>query len=150
MKAVIQRVSEARVTIDGRVAGQIRRGFVVLLGVAREDTEQDIQKLVRKMIGLRIFQDDQGKSNLSLMDVDGELLVISQFTLLADCRKGRRPSFIKAGDPVEAERLYERFIQICRDQVPVVEHGEFGAIMQVSLVNDGPFTVILDSRELNG
>ena len=149
MKAVIQRVSEARVTIDGRVSGRIGRGYVILLGIAQEDGEKDLAKLIRKIIGLRIFPDDQGKTNLSLQDVEGGLLVISQFTLMADCRKGRRPSFVKAKDPAEAEALYERFIELCREEVPVVEHGEFGAVMQVSLVNDGPFTVILDSNELS-
>ena len=149
MKAVIQRVTEAKVTIDGKVTGEIRTGYLILLGVAREDSEDDIQKLVRKIVGLRIFPDDQGKSNLSLTDVGGEMLVVSQFTLLADCKKGRRPSFVKAGDPEQAQKLYERFLAICRDQVEVVEHGEFGAEMKVSLVNDGPFTIVLDSKELS-
>lgn len=149
MKAVIQRVTEAKVTIDGKVTGEIQTGYLILLGVAREDSEDDIRKLVRKIVGLRIFPDAQGKSNLSLTDVGGELLVISQFTLLADCKKGRRPSFVKAGDPVQAQKLYERFLEICRDQVDVVEHGEFGAEMKVSLVNDGPFTIVLDSKDLS-
>ena len=149
MKAVIQRVTEAKVTIDGIVTGEIQTGYLILLGVAREDSEDDIRKLVRKIVGLRIFPDAQGKSNLSLTDVGGELLVISQFTLLADCKKGRRPSFVKAGDPVQAQKLYERFLEICRDQVDVVEHGEFGAEMKVSLVNDGPFTIVLDSKDLS-
>lgn len=148
MKAVIQRVTEASVTIEGIITGQIHTGYVILLGVAREDSDDDIRKLVRKIVGLRIFQDDQGKTNLSLQDVGGELLVISQFTLLADCRKGRRPSFVKAGDPEQARRLYERFLEACREQVEVVEHGEFGAVMKVSLVNDGPFTIVLDSHDL--
>ena len=149
MKAVIQRVTEAKVTIDGIVTGEIQTGYLILLGVAREDSEDDIRKLVRKIVGLRIFPDAQGKSNLSLTDVGGELLVISQFTLLADCKKGRRPSFVKAGDPVQAQKLYERFLEICRDQVDVVEHGEFGAEMKVSLINDGPFTIVLDSKDLS-
>ncbi len=149
MKAVIQRVSEASVTIGDRVAGRIGKGDVILLGIAQEDGEKELAKLIRKIIGLRIFQDKQGKTNLSLKDVDGSILVISQFTLMADCRKGRRPSFVKAKDPVEAEALYEEFIRLCREEIPVVEHGEFGAEMQVSLINDGPFTVILDSNELN-
>ncbi|MBR5047252.1 MAG: D-tyrosyl-tRNA(Tyr) deacylase, partial [Eubacterium sp.] len=127
MKAVIQRVSEASVTISGKVTGKIGTGYLILLGVAQGDSEEDIHKLVRKMVGLRIFPDDQGKSNLSLLDVDGQLLVISQFTLLADCKKGRRPSFVKAGDPDQARYLYERFLAACRDQVKVVEQGEFGA-----------------------
>ena len=149
MKAVIQRVTEARVTIEGKVTGEIQTGYVILLGVAGEDSEDDIRKLVRKIVGLRIFPDEQGKSNLSLTDVGGELLVISQFTLLADCRKGRRPSFIKAGDPEKAQQLYKKFIARCREAVEVVEHGEFGAEMKVSLVNDGPFTIVLDSNELS-
>ena len=149
MKAVIQRVTEAKVTVDGIVTGEIQTGYLILLGVAREDSEDDIRKLVRKIVGLRIFPDAQGKSNLSLTDVGGELLVISQFTLLADCKKGRRPSFVKAGDPVQAQKLYERFLEICRDQVDVVEHGEFGAEMKVSLINDGPFTIVLDSKDLS-
>ncbi|MBQ6392443.1 MAG: D-tyrosyl-tRNA(Tyr) deacylase [Eubacterium sp.] len=149
MKAVIQRVTEAKVTVDGIVTGEIQTGYLILLGVAREDSEDDIRKLVRKIVGLRIFPDAQGKSNLSLTDVGGGLLVISQFTLLADCKKGRRPSFVKAGDPVQAQKLYERFLEICRDQVDVVEHGEFGAEMKVSLVNDGPFTIVLDSKDLS-
>lgn len=149
MKAVIQRVSEASVTIDSEVVGQIGNGFLVLLGVAAGDTEEELKKIAKKMIGLRIFQDDQGKTNLSLKDVNGQLLIVSQFTLLADCRKGRRPSFVKAGDPENANRLYERFIDICKEEIDVVEHGEFGADMKVSLINDGPFTIILDSNELN-
>ena len=149
MKAVIQRVSEADVSIDGQIVGAIKQGYMVLLGVARDDTEKDIEKLSRKMISLRIFQDQAGKTNLSLQDVGGQLLIVSQFTLLADCRKGRRPSFVKAGDPAEAKRLYERFIEVCQEQVEVVEHGEFGADMKISLINDGPFTIVLDSNELN-
>ena len=149
MKAVIQRVSEADVSIDGQIVGAIKQGYMVLLGVARDDTEKDIEKLSKKMISLRIFQDQAGKTNLSLQDVGGQLLIVSQFTLLADCRKGRRPSFVKAGDPAEAKRLYERFIEVCQEQVEVVEHGEFGADMKISLINDGPFTIVLDSNELN-
>lgn len=149
MKAVIQRVSTAQVTVDGKVIGSIGDGYLVLLGVAKDDTEEDIKKLANKMIGLRIFQDENGKTNLSLQDVNGELLIVSQFTLLADCRKGRRPSFVKAGDPARANDLYEKFIAFCKEQIPVVEHGEFGADMKISLVNDGPFTIVLDSSELN-
>lgn len=149
MKAVIQRVSEASVSIDGKIVGQIGNGYLVLLGVAQGDTETELQKVASKMIGLRIFQDENGKTNLSLEDVGGELLIVSQFTLLADCRKGRRPSFIKAGNPETANRLYERFIEVCREKIPVVEHGEFGADMKISLINDGPFTIVLDSDELN-
>lgn len=149
MKAVIQRVTTASVTIDGNVVGQIGDGFLVLLGVGQGDGEKEIEKMVKKMVGLRIFQDENGKTNLSLQDVGGQLLIVSQFTLLADCRKGRRPSFVKAGDPENAKRLYEKFIEACREHVEIVEHGEFGADMKVSLTNDGPFTIILDSDELN-
>lgn len=149
MKAVIQRVSSAHVSIDQQIVGSISKGYLVLLGVAKEDTEKDIQKIVNKMIGLRIFADEQGKTNLSLKDVGGELLIVSQFTLLADCKKGRRPSFIKAGDPEHANRLYEQFIEACKKEIEIVEHGEFGADMKISLINDGPFTIILDSNELN-
>ena len=148
MKAVIQRVSEGSVTVDGEVIGRIGRGLVILLGVAEDDEKKDLDILVRKIIGLRIFDDDQGKTNLSLKDVDGELLVVSQFTLLADCRKGRRPSFFHAGSPQKAEAMYEEFIRECRKEVRKVDHGEFGAIMKVTIENDGPFTIVLDSREL--
>ncbi len=149
MKAIIQRVTSASVTIEEKVVGEIGNGFLVLLGVGQDDTEIEVEKVVKKMIGLRIFQDQQGKTNLSLQDVDGELLIISQFTLLADCRKGRRPSFVKAGNPENAKKLYEKFIDLCKETIPVVEKGEFGADMKVALVNDGPFTIILDSDELN-
>lgn len=148
MKAVIQRVARANVTIDGQVSGQIQKGLMVLLGVAQNDTEEQMKKLVKKMIDLRIFQDENGKTNLSLEDVGGGLLIISQFTLLADCKKGRRPSFIKAGSPGQAKEMYEKFMEECKKRIPVVEHGEFGADMQVELVNDGPFTIVLDSEEL--
>ncbi|MCD8018205.1 MAG: D-tyrosyl-tRNA(Tyr) deacylase [Clostridiales bacterium] len=148
MKAVIQRVSRASVTIDGRVTGAIGSGYLVLLGVAEGDSEEVMRKLVKKMIDLRLFQDENRKTNLSLKEVDGELLIVSQFTLLADCRKGRRPSFIKAGKPEEARRMYEAFILECKKRIPVVEQGEFGAEMQVELVNNGPFTIVLDSAEL--
>ena len=149
MKAVIQRVSSAQVSVEGQTIGSIKDGFLVLLGVAGDDTEEDIKKLANKMISLRIFPDENGKTNLSLQDVDGQLLIVSQFTLLADCRKGRRPSFVKAGDPARANELYEKFISFCKDRIPVVEQGEFGADMKISLVNDGPFTLVLDSKELN-
>lgn len=148
MKAVIQRVSNSSVSVDGKIIGEIGKGFMVLLGVEESDTEEQADKIVKKMIGLRIFDDENGKTNLSLEDVNGELLIISQFTLMADCRKGRRPSFIKAGNPQKANALYQYFIRECRKQIPVVEEGEFGAEMKVSLVNDGPFTIILDSNEL--
>ncbi len=148
MRFVIQVVSQADVKIDGKVKGSIQQGFMVLIGVGQGDTEKIADKMVSKLLGLRIFPDDNGKTNLSLSDVSGGLLLVSQFTLYADCRKGNRPSFIKAGDPDEANRLYEYIIHKCREQVEQVETGEFGADMKVSLVNEGPFTIILDSDEL--
>lgn len=149
MRIVLQRVQEASVTVDGEVTGAIGKGFLVLLGAEQEDTEEIADKMVDKMCKLRIFQDSEGKTNLSLADVGGELLVVSQFTLYADCRKGNRPSFVKAGDPAKAKHLYEHALERCRLHVGKVEHGIFGADMKVSLVNDGPFTIVLDSRELN-
>lgn len=146
MKLVIQRVSRASVTVRGSVIGQIGQGYLVLVGVGREDTKEDADRLVRKMIGLRIFSDENGKINKSLKDVDGQLLLISQFTLYADCRHGNRPGFTDAGDPEKAKELYEYMIDSCRREIPVVEQGEFGAEMKVELVNDGPFTILLDSE----
>ena len=146
MKLVIQRVSRASVTVRGSVIGQIGQGYLVLVGVGREDTKEDADRLVRKMIGLRIFSDENGKINKSLRDVDGQLLLISQFTLYADCRHGNRPGFTDAGDPEKAKELYEYMIDSCRREIPVVEQGEFGADMKVELVNDGPFTILLDSE----
>ena len=146
MKLVIQRVSRASVTVRGSVIGQIGQGYLVLVGVGREDTKEDADRLVRKMIGLRIFSDENGKINRSLKDVDGQLLLISQFTLYADCRHGNRPGFTDAGDPEKAKELYEYMIDSCRREIPVVEQGEFGADMKVELVNDGPFTILLDSE----
>ncbi|MCI5721833.1 MAG: D-aminoacyl-tRNA deacylase [Firmicutes bacterium] len=148
MKFVIQRVTEASVTIDGRVSGQIGKGFLVFIGVGQEDTKEIADKFIKKLIGLRIFDDEEGKTNLALKDVDGQLLLVSQFTLYANCKKGNRPSFVEAGAPQQAEELYEYIIEECRKQVPVVETGEFGADMKVSLLNDGPFTIILDERIL--
>ena len=148
MKFVIQRVTEASVTIDGRVSGQIGKGFLVFIGVGQEDTKEIADKFIKKLIGLRIFDDEEGKTNLALKDVDGQLLLVSQFTLYANCRKGNRPSFVEAGAPQQAEELYEYIIEECRKQVPVVETGEFGADMKVSLLNDGPFTIILDEKIL--
>ena len=148
MKIVLQRVSEASVTVDGEVVGQIGKGFLVLLGVQATDTEEIADRMVDKMSRLRIIEDENGKTNLSLADVGGELLVVSQFTLYADCRKGNRPSFIKAGPPEMADRLYEYAAERCRKYVKKVEQGRFGAHMKVSLVNDGPFTLVLDSEEL--
>ena len=148
MKFVIQRVTEASVTIDGRVNGQIGKGFLVFIGVGQEDTKEIADKFIKKLIGLRIFDDEDGKTNLALKDVDGQLLLVSQFTLYANCKKGNRPSFVEAGAPQQAEELYEYIIEECRKQVPVVETGEFGADMKVSLLNDGPFTIILDEKIL--
>jgi D-tyrosyl-tRNA(Tyr) deacylase len=150
MRFVIQVVSKAEVKIEGRVKGSIGRGFLVLAGAGQGDTDEIADKMVKKLLGLRIFPDENGKTNLSLADVGGELLIVSQFTLYADCRKGNRPSFIRAGEPDEANRLYEYVVDKCREQVDTVETGEFGADMQVSLVNEGPFTIILDSDELTG
>ena len=146
MRAVLQRVSRAEVTVDGRMVGRIGRGFVVLLGVAKDDTEKDAAYLADKTIGLRVFADDAGRMNLALKQVGGELLVVSQFTLLADTESGRRPSFIRAAHPDEAKRLYEHFLSLVRNGGVKVETGEFGAMMAVSLTNDGPVTIILDSR----
>ena len=146
MKFVIQRVTHAEVAVEGEVIGKIGKGFMVLIGVAQDDTREIADKMVKKLTGLRIFEDENGKTNLALKDVDGELLLISQFTLYANCRKGNRPSFIEAGAPDEANKLYEYIISEASKQVPVVEHGIFGADMKVSLENDGPFTVIFDEN----
>ncbi|HJC51546.1 MAG TPA: D-tyrosyl-tRNA(Tyr) deacylase [Candidatus Anaerostipes avistercoris] len=145
MKLVIQRVSQASVAVDDRIIGEIGKGFLVLIGVGKDDTKETADKYIRKMLGLRIFEDENGKTNLSLKDVDGQLLLVSQFTLYASCRKGNRPSFIEAGDPETAEALYEYMTRQCRREIPVVGTGEFGAEMKVSLVNDGPFTIVLDN-----
>jgi D-tyrosyl-tRNA(Tyr) deacylase len=147
MKFVIQKVTHASVTVDGNVIGSIGKGFLVLIGVAESDTTQIADRLIKKLLNLRIFEDADGKTNLSLRDVDGSLLLVSQFTLYADCRKGNRPSFIKAGNPALAEELYEYIIEQCKKEFPV-ETGSFGADMKVELLNDGPFTIILDSAEL--
>lgn len=148
MRFVIQRVSSASVTIDGKVRGEIGKGFVVLIGIGEDDTKEIADKLLHKLLNMRIFEDENGKTNLALKDVSGELLMISQFTLYANCKKGNRPSFIEAGEPHMAEALYEYMIEEAKKSVPVVEHGEFGADMKVSLLNDGPFTVILDEKIL--
>jgi len=148
MRFVIQRVSESEVKVDGEVLGKIGKGFMVLIGVSNSDTKEIADKMIKKMIGLRIFEDENGKTNLSLDTVGGELLLISQFTLYANCKKGNRPSFIEAGAPDMASDMYEYIIAKCKEQVPVVERGQFGADMKVSLVNDGPFTIILDSDNL--
>lgn len=144
MRLVIQRVGHASVTVDEKVIGSIRKGLLIFVGVGNEDTKEEADRLVKKMINLRIFDDENGKTNLALKDVDGELLIVSQFTLYADCRKGNRPSFVNAGSPQKANELYEYIIEECKKLVPVVEHGEFGADMKVELLNDGPFTILLD------
>jgi len=148
MKFVIQRVKHASVTVDGTVIGKIGQGFLVLIGICDEDDTAVADKMIKKMIGLRIFEDENGKTNLDIETVKGELLLISQFTLYADCKKGNRPSFIKAGNPTMANELYEYIIQSCKEKLPIVEKGEFGADMKVELLNDGPFTIVLDSKEL--
>ncbi len=145
MKFVIQRVLDASVRVDGETIGQIEKGFLVLIGVGHEDTRETADRYVKKLLGLRIFEDENGKTNRSLADVGGSLLLVSQFTLYADCRKGNRPGFTDAAGPDQANALYEYIIDLCRQQVPVVETGRFGADMKVSLTNDGPFTVILDN-----
>ncbi len=146
MKLVIQRVTRAAVSVGGETVGKIGGGFLVLFGAGAEDTRSDCECLARKLVNLRIFADENGKTNLSIKDVGGELLIISQFTLYADCRKGNRPNFLAAKEPNEAEALYKYFCELCANEVPVVERGIFGADMSVELVNDGPFTVILESR----
>lgn len=148
MKFVIQRVTSASCTVDNQVTGQIQQGFLVFIGISNEDTREIADKMVKKLLGLRIFSDADDKINLSLKDVNGELLLISQFTLYADCKKGNRPSFINAGKPDLAEELYEYIIKSCKQQIPVVERGIFGADMKISLLNDGPFTIMLDSAEI--
>ena len=147
MKMVIQRVNHASVTIDGEVHGAIEKGFLVLLGVGQDDTEEIADKYVKKMAGLRIFDDEEGKTNLSLDQVGGSVLLISQFTLYANCKKGYRPSFIEAGDPAKAEQLYEYVIAKTKESVPNVQTGIFGAEMKVALENDGPFTIVLEGLE---
>lgn len=146
MRIVLQRVTSASVSVEGKTIGAIKDGFLVLLGVCDTDTEAVADKLVDKLCKLRIFQDENGKTNLSLADVGGELLIVSRFTLYADCRKGNRPSFVKAGGAELANHLYEYVIEKCKNYVEKVEHGEFGAYMQIELLNDGPFTLVLDSE----
>lgn len=148
MKLVIQRVKHASVTVDKEVVGSIQKGFLVLIGISQEDTKEIADRMLKKMIQLRIFEDKEGKTNLSLADVDGELLLISQFTLYADCKKGNRPSFINAGKPDMANELYEYMVDEAKKRCPVVEKGIFGADMKVELLNDGPFTIVLDSMEI--
>ena len=146
MKLVIQRCQEASVSVAGETVGTIQNGLMVLIGVGKDDTEEIADKYLKKLLQLRIFEDENGKTNCSLKDVSGSLLLISQFTLYANCRHGNRPSFTEAGPPVEAEKLYEYMLKRCRESVPVVEHGIFGAEMKVELCNDGPFTIILDEN----
>ena len=145
MKFVIQRVSHASVTVHEETIGRINQGYLVLIGVGKEDTKEDADRLVKKMIGLRIFADENGKINKSLQDVNGGLLLVSQFTLYADCRHGNRPGFTEAAGPDMANELYEYIIESCKKEVAVVEQGEFGADMKVELLNDGPFTILLES-----
>ena len=148
MKFVIQRVTEASCTVDNQITGEIKNGFCVLIGVAETDTRDIADKMIKKMLQMRIFADDQGKTNLSLKDVDGNLLLISQFTLYANCKKGNRPSFIEAGNPELANSLYEYIIEECKKEIQMVQTGIFGADMKISLINDGPFTIVLDSEQL--
>lgn len=148
MRFIIQRVQKASVSIEKNIVGKINKGFLVLIGVSQEDTKAEADKMIKKLIGLRIFEDENGKTNLSLKDVGGELLLVSQFTLYADCKKGNRPSFINAGNPKMANELYEYIIDECKKEVSIVEKGIFGADMKVELINDGPFTIILDNKEL--
>ncbi len=148
MRAVVQRVSRAEVSVDGATVGRIGKGFLVLLGVGQNDTEAEAQKLWSKIFKMRIFEDDGGKTNLPLAGVDGEVLVVSQFTLYANCKRGNRPSFTDAGTPDEAERLYEHFVELASADIPNVQTGRFGAMMEVSLTNDGPFTICLDTDTL--
>lgn len=156
MKFVIQRVTEAKVTVEGETIGEIGKGFFVLIGINDEDDEVVADKMIKKLLGMRIFADEEGKTNLSIADVGGSLLLVSQFTLYADCKKGNRPSFVKAGNPVHAEQIYNYIIDKCRNDVSRmekssiirVETGSFGADMSCQLINDGPFTIDLDSAEL--
>ncbi len=148
MRFVVQRVQHASVTVDQKVIGKIGKGFLVLIGIEDSDTRELADRMISKLIGLRIFEDENGKTNCNLASVNGELLLVSQFTLYADCHHGNRPSFIRAGKPEQANELYEYIIEQCRRQVPVVETGRFGADMKVELLNDGPFTILLDSDEM--
>jgi D-aminoacyl-tRNA deacylase len=146
MRAVVQRVKQSSVKAGNEIVGQIGKGLLVLLGVARDDTAKDVDYLVNKIINLRIFKDPDGKMNRSLLETGGELLAVSQFTLLADCRKGRRPSFVEAAEPHKANDLYAKFVELARKKGVEVQTGRFGAMMEVSLINDGPVTVIIESR----
>lgn len=147
MRAVVQKVSRARVTVDGEITGEIGQGLLVLLGVSKSDTKKDALYLIEKTLNLRVFEDSDGKMNLSLLEINGELIVVSQFTLYGDTRRGRRPSFIEAASPEEADRLYEFFVAEGRKQVKKVATGRFQAMMEVELVNDGPVTILIDSEK---
>ena len=148
MRFVIQRVTKASVTVDENITGEIDKGFLVLIGVSEDDTKEIADKMIKKLIGMRIFEDENGKTNLALADVGGSLLLVSQFTLYADCKKGNRPSFIKAGKPQMAEEMYEYIIAECKKEIENVQVGIFGANMKVQLLNDAPFTIILDSEDV--
>lgn len=148
MRFLIQRVNHARVVVDETVTGEIQKGFLVFIGISEDDTAEIADKLIKKLLNLRIFEDAEGKTNLALKDVNGSLLLVSQFTLYADCKKGNRPSFVHAGSPELANRLYEYVIEQCRLAGFTAETGVFGADMKISLENDGPFTILLDSKEL--
>ena len=148
MKFVIQRVSQAEVVVEEQSVGKIDQGLMVLVSICNSDTKEIADKLINKLIHLRIFEDENGKSNLSVQDIHGNLLIVSQFTLYADCHKGNRPSFVNAGNPEKANELYEYIIEKCRESVDEVQTGEFGADMKVQLLNDGPFTILLDSDQL--
>lgn len=148
MRFLIQRVSEASVTVDDRLIGHIDKGFLVFVGISADDNREIADKMIKKLIGLRIFKDENGKINLDMKTVGAQMLIISQFTLCADCRRGNRPSFTDAGSPQMANELYQYIISECRKEIDVVEEGSFGAEMKVSLINDGPFTVLLDSAEI--
>lgn len=149
MKLVIQKVSSASVEVNENCVGKINKGFLVLVGIGKNDTKEIADQYIKKMINLRIFADENGKTNLSLADVGGEILLVSQFTLYANCKKGNRPSFFDAGEPKSAEELYEYMIEKVKESVPVVQTGKFGALMKVSLINEGPFTIILDENTFN-
>ena len=148
MKFVVQRVTHGKVTVDGKVTGEIGNGFLVLIGISKDDTKEIADKMIKKLIGLRIFSDENDKINLSLDSIGGELLLVSLFTLYADCKKGNRPSFIEAAGPQMANEMYEYIISECRKIVPKVETGIFGADMKVEMLNDGPFTIIMDSDDI--
>lgn len=148
MKFLIQRVNHASVEVNNKIIGSIKNGFLIFIGICDKDTEEIADKMIKKTCSLRIFSDEQGKTNLSLQDVGGQLLLVSQFTLYANCKKGNRPSFIEAGSPEHAEKLYEYIINKAKEYISTVETGSFGAYMKVSLENDGPFTIMLNSEEL--